>query len=452
MSRQELGAGVDFLVVGAGIIGLSIAREIKRRQPTAAVAVIEKELDVGEHTSGRNSGVLHAGFYYAADSLKARFCRDGNRRLRAYCEAKGLPVNACGKLVVVANDGEQGTLDVLFDRARANGIDVKEVSDKQAREIEPRARTKGRALWSPTTASIDPGLLMHALKADAIEAGIFLHFGAAFLGRDGDVVRTSLGPIAARYVVNAAGLYADKIALLYGFSQNTRILPFKGVYLHSDEPPGALATHVYPVPNLKNPFLGVHFTVTVDRRVKIGPTAMPAFWREHYGGLGGFNPLELGEIIGRQLGLAFGAKFDFLGLAREEMKKYRRSTLVSQAARLVDDVRPAHYRRWGQPGIRAQLLRLKERELEMDFVIEGDARSMHVLNAVSPGLTCALPFAEHIVDEIEARLGIVRQTPPPPAMYEEAEEPARMEQPTKPKRTRKPPASKTRPPKPSTSS
>jgi L-2-hydroxyglutarate oxidase LhgO len=204
--------------------------------------------------------------------------------------------------------------------------------------------------------------------------------------------------------VNAAGLYADKIALHFGFSDRYRILPFKGLYLYSDESAGAIRTNIYPVPDLRNPFLGVHFTVTVDRKIKIGPTAIPAFWREHYAGFENFSLSELVDIVMRELSLFAYSPFDFKRLAIEEFKKYSRPQMVFLASSLIQDVKKERFKKWGRPGIRAQLLDIKEKKLVMDFVLEGDNRSLHVLNAVSPAFTCSLPFSEYIVKDIQLRL------------------------------------------------
>jgi L-2-hydroxyglutarate oxidase LhgO len=214
-------------------------------------------------------------------------------------------------------------------------------------------------------------------------------------------VRTLAGDFEAGYVVNAAGLYADRVARDFGFSEDYRILPFKGIYLYSDEPAGAIRTNIYPVPDLRNPFLGVHFTLLVDGRAKIGPTAIPAFWREQYKGFGNFKFDEFAEIIFRDLGLLFFSGFDFKRLAVEETLKYYRPRLVNLASTLLDNVRLENFRHWGKPGIRAQLLNIKNRKLEMDFVIQSDSRSLHVLNAVSPAWTCAQPFAKYVCDKIE---------------------------------------------------
>jgi L-2-hydroxyglutarate oxidase LhgO len=393
----------DYLVIGAGIIGLTVALELRRRFPRASVLVIEKELAVGEHASGRNSGVLHAGFYYSADSLKARFCRDGNRALRDYCTARGLALNQCGKLVVAKTAAELAGLDELYRRGIANDVPVRLISLADARRIEPRIRTVERALWSPTTASADPAAVIASLARDVVDAGIDLRLGVAYRSGGPGRVFTAEGAVDAGYVINCAGLYADRVARDFGFCQRYTILPFKGLYLYSDEPPGALKTHVYPVPDLKFPFLGVHFTVTVDGHSKIGPTAIPAFWREHYGGVERFDLREMVEIATREALLMVSAGFDFRGLARQEMRKFSPSFLVGEAGRLLEGVDHEDYSRWGRPGIRAQLLDLEQRTLVMDFVVEGDARSLHVLNAVSPAWTCSMPFAAHVVDQL-ARL------------------------------------------------
>ncbi|MBI4370786.1 MAG: L-2-hydroxyglutarate oxidase [Elusimicrobia bacterium] len=392
----------DVLVVGGGVVGLAIARELKRRRPGAAVVLIEKEDAPGRHASGRNSGVLHAGFYYTADSLKARFTRAGNLAWTEYCRAKGLPLRACGKLVVASREEDLAVLDELLRRGRANHVPVEEVDEKAARAIEPRAKTLGRALYSPSTAVVDPAACMAALADDARKEGVEVLLGAGYRGRRGRVVETAAGPVEAGFVVNAAGLYADKIARDFGFSRRYRILPFKGLYLYSDEPAGSFRTHVYPVPDIRNPFLGVHVTVTVDGQVKIGPTAIPALWRENYGGWDNFSASELAEILLRQAGLLLGADFDFRRLALEEIRKNSRRVMTALAARLADGVDPALYRRWGKPGIRAQLVDVESRRLVMDFLLEGDERSLHVLNAVSPGFTCAFPFAAHVADRVAA--------------------------------------------------
>lgn len=392
----------DFLIIGGGVIGLNMALEAKRRHPGSRVILIEKENQCGTHASGRNSGVLHAGFYYTADSLKARFTREGNRRLTRYCEERGLRIKKCGKLVVARNEAELAGLEELLRRGRRNAVDLHEVTEREAREIEPRVKTHLKALWSPTTSSVDPAEVMTSLVDDARAAGIEISTGTQFLTVQRDGVMTSRGRISAGFLINAAGLYADKIAQAYGFSRDYRILPFKGLYLYSPEPAGALRTNIYPVPDLEHPFLGVHFTVTVDGRIKIGPTAVPAFWREHYKGWGNFTLAEFGEVVGRELGMFLRNDINFRGLAWRELQKYSKANMVRLAKELLEDSSAPGAWSWGKPGIRAQLVNIRERRLEMDFRYEGDARSFHVLNAVSPAFTCSMPFAEFLFDRLQS--------------------------------------------------
>jgi L-2-hydroxyglutarate oxidase LhgO len=371
----------DFLIIGGGIMGLSIARKLRNYFHDSKIVLIEKEDHCGEHASGRNSGVLHAGFYYTADSLKARFTRDGNRALTDYCESRGLKVNKCGKLVVAQNESELKWLDELMTRAEKNGVDLRVVDQKEAESIEPRVKTFQRALFSPTTSSVDPTEVMAHLHKDALAEGVEIHLGVRYLKKIATGIETSAGKYHAKYIINCAGLYADTIGRDFGFSKHYRILPFKGLYL------------------------GVHFTVTAKGAVKIGPTAIPAFWREQYKGGENFNSSELIEILLRQASLFVSSNFDFKRLAWEEIQKYSRGHLVSLASNLLRGVRKSQYKQWGPPGIRAQLLDLKEKKLEMDFVLENDDKSMHILNAVSPAFTCAFPFADYICHGIEPLLG-----------------------------------------------
>lgn len=395
----------DFLVIGGGVIGINIALQAKRKFPDSSVTLLEKEADCGEHASGRNSGVLHAGFYYSADSLKARLTRDGNKRLSDYCSERHLGINRCGKLVVAKNADELPVLDELLARARRNGVALQDITEAEAKEIEPRVRTHERALFSPATASVDPREVMGSFLSDARHSGIQILTNTRYVGRKNGVIHTTKGGIDAGYVINAAGLYADKIARDFGFSEHYRILPFKGLYLYANEKVKALRTNIYPVPDLRNPFLGVHHTVTLDGKSKIGPTAVPCFWREHYQGLSNFRVGEFLEVMLREADLFIHNDFNFRKLAWEEMQKVYRPRIVKLASELMNGLETGFYTQWGRPGIRAQLLDTRNRKLEMDFKMEGDKRSFHVLNAVSPAFTCAMSFSEYTFEKISELIG-----------------------------------------------
>ncbi|GEM87132.1 L-2-hydroxyglutarate oxidase [Meiothermus granaticius] len=392
----------DYLIIGGGIVGLTIALELKKRHPQAKISVLEKEKELAQHGSGRNSGVLHAGFYYTADSLKARFTRDGNARWKAFVRERGLRLNECGKLVVAKNEAEVKGLQELKRRGDLNGVETHLISVQEAKGIEPRVKTTELALWSPHTATVDPQECMAAIAQECREQGIDLLLNSPYQGRRGRSILTPHEVIEAGFVINAAGLHADQVAHDFGVGQRYRILPFKGLYLYSSEPVGALRTNIYPVPDLRNTFLGVHFTVTVNGHAKIGPTAIPAFWRENYSGLEGFDLAETLSILRDEAVLFFRNDFGFRGLALEELRKYSRAYLVQLASALLEGVHPEQYTTWGRPGIRAQLYDHQDKKLVMDFLLEGNQEGLHVLNAISPAWTASMPFAEYVVDKAEA--------------------------------------------------
>ena len=390
----------DYLIIGAGIVGMAIARDLIHRFPESAILVLEKEPDVAFHSSGRNSGVLHAGFYYTANSLKAKFTRDGNAQMRQYCYDNHLRINECQKVVVAKNEAELPALFELEKRGKVNGVEVRIIDEKELALLDPNVKTFQYALFSPTTATVDPVEVTQAIRKELVKKGVQILFNNGYQKKiDTHTISSRDGStITATKIINAAGLYADKVARDFGYSGDYTIIPFKGVYLkyHGNEKPAK--TNVYPVPNLKNPFLGVHFTVTVDGTVKIGPTSMPAFWRENYHGFSKFKFPELVSILGWESRLFATNAFGFRNLAMDEIKKYNKKYFASLALNLVKKMDVAGFDEWGKPGIRAQLLNIHTKELVMDFVVEGDKDSIHVLNSVSPAFTCSFPFAKWVVD------------------------------------------------------
>ena len=392
----------DVVIIGAGILGVTVALEIKKRFPEQNILIIEKESIAGFHASGRNSGVLHAGFYYTADSLKARFCRDGNRAMKRYCLENNLKINQNGKLVITKDASELSALKMLYDRGVKNGVRLDLISENEAKKIEPRVRTCEKAIFSPDTASVNPTEVMQSLVKKAEKQGIRFSFGEKYLNHDKKtkMIITNKRKRSAGFVINAAGLYADKIAKQFGFSLHYDIVPFKGLYLYSDEKVGALKTHVYPVPDLNYPFLGVHFTITVDGKIKIGPTAMPAFWREQYHVGNRFSASELVSILKREVILFAKNQFHFIKIAIQELKKYNKKCMANQAAYMLNDFSARNYKQWGKPGIRAQLVDTRNDTLVTDFCFEQDDYSLHVLNAVSPAFTCSFPLAAFLVDQL----------------------------------------------------
>lgn len=393
----------DVAVIGAGIIGLAIADALLELSPGCRVVVLDKEPRLGTHASGRNSGVLHAGFYYTPDSLKARLTKDGNRLLRLFCQEERIPFRANGKLVVTRHESELPRLDALLRRAAVNGIDVQGVDEAQARELEPLARTVERALWSPTTASASPHAVLDALANRVRRRGGEVLLNAAVTTARGSILVSRAGSFDVGHVVNAAGLHADRVAQWFDLCPDYVVLPFKGLYWYGDWPPGRLRRHVYPVPDPREPFLGVHVTADVNGAVKIGPTAIPALWREDYGRLRGFAAADMIETAGSLPQFLRSPRHDAVALLRKELPKYWRRRLVAEARRLVPDIHERNFRLRAPTGVRAQLFHTPSRTLEMDFVVRSDDRSTHVLNAVSPAWTSSLAVGQHVAGIVLGR-------------------------------------------------
>ena len=392
----------DFLVIGAGVIGVSIARELRRRYGSR-VLVIEKESSSGRHASGRNSGVLHAGVYYKAGTLKARLCVEGNRRMREYCLAKKLPMIDKGKVIVARSAAELPSLQELYSRAQTNGVRASMIDGQILREVEPCAKTVDRALFVEDTAVVNPQKVMDSLAADAVQEGVEFEFDCAWQGSAKvGVVNTSGGRIAYGHLVNCAGLYADRIAQALGVGSQYRILPFRGQYcLLGPQSQVQVRGNIYPVPDLRNPFLGIHFTRRPDGEVTVGPSALPLLGREQYRGLKGANVRD-GINMLRYLLRLFGKNLDhFRSMAWKELMKMSHVGFYREAAALVVGLEKHDLLPGKQAGIRAQLVNTGTAELINDFVVESGPQSTHVLNAVSPAFTSACPFAEYVVDTMK---------------------------------------------------
>lgn len=386
----------EILVVGGGVVGLTVARALLLAG-RAGIVILEKELDLGKHASGRNSGVLHAGIYYAPDSAKARTCLAGNRLMRAYCREKGLPLLEAGKVVVARDESELPTLEELHVRATANGARVRFVDERELAEIEPMARTAGKAIHSLDTAVVDPRAVLRSLRADLEAAGARVVTGCRFTGlaRPG-VAATTLGPIRFGRLVNAAGAHCDVVARAFGLAAHHRLIPFKGIY-RKLKAGGSYPVNgnIYPVPDIRNPFLGVHFTRSVHGDVYLGPTAIPALGRENYGLLRGAGA-EAFSLLASDATLFF-ANAKFRSVALTEPRKYLPACFHRDAARLVKRYDPSLFERADKVGIRPQLVDWRTKELVMDFLVQAKDASVHVLNPVSPAFTSSMELARTIV-------------------------------------------------------
>lgn len=360
---------------------------------------MEKEKSLGVHASGRNSGVLHAGFYYSPESLKAKFCRDGNLELRKVAKKHGIPVLNTGKVIVARNSDENKELDTLYARGIKNGVDLEIKDSKELAKFEPLAKTHERFLWSPTTGVSDPSALTAALAKDFIELGGEINFNSKLeLIESNGEIRDASGMYDAKHIINAAGAQADRISRSVGVGLDYAMLPFIGLYRATEFKNLPLKTLVYPVPNKTNPFLGVHFTLTIDQKVKIGPTAIPVFGREQYSLLRNWSASDIRQSLKAIYSILTGHELKIISLARSEAPKFLERKLVKESAGLVPNAEFVSKWKSKPPGIRAQLVHLPTKNLELDFVVRNDKNSTHILNAVSPGWTSAIPFGRWVAE------------------------------------------------------
>ncbi len=400
MKRIELN---DFLVIGSGIIGLSIGIALLESRPNVKVSIYEKESNLGMHASGRNSGVIHAGFYYSPESLKARFCADGNKELKALCKENNLPLRETGKVVVTSNLDEVGRLETLYLRGLENGIEVELLDANQLAKFEPAGRTHGKFLWSPTTAVADPRSIIEclALKFKRL-GGEIVSSNEIELRESNETIRAfnKNKEIHADYIINAAGVHADQIARSVGVGTEFVCLPFKGIYRVSKKLNSSPKTLIYPVPHQINPFLGVHITLTLDGDIKIGPTAIPLFGREQYSAMDHVNFGEIRDSLKSMFSLLKGKEYNLGEIFRDEVPKTLTKFIVRDIARIVPGIVEVNNWKKIKPGIRAQLVNLETGKFEQDFIVRKSHNSIHILNAVSPGWTSALPFGRWIADSI----------------------------------------------------
>lgn len=387
---------VDFLIVGGGILGLSIGLEILRNYPSARTLIVEKEASSGAHASGRNSGVLHAGFYYSADSLKAKFCADGNLALRKIIHDNDIPILECGKVVVAQNENDLKHLRTLHERGNQNGVKQEILAASELHKFEPHAITHKEFLWSPNTAVSDPKAVIRALEASYLAMGGVIIHKALFETTEQYEHSVNGERISAGKVINVSGTGAIRIAHQLGEGSEFVQLPVLGLYKITDDRSVPLRTLIYPVPNPEYPFLGVHFTLTLDKKIKIGPTAIPILGTEQYSLGAEVSRVDFTSSIKAISSLLSKSPKLLTRLALAELPKVSTRRLVSDGQKLVPDTKSITSWRYKEPGIRAQLVKIEDGTFEMDFVVKSSNGVVHVLNAVSPGWTAAIPFAKYI--------------------------------------------------------
>ena len=391
----------DHIIIGAGIIGISLGLAILERSPGKKVLIIDKENKPGVHASGRNSGVLHAGFYYSPDSLKAKFCRLGNLELRKFCKENNLRILETGKVVVCQDKQDVLRLEELYRRGVENGVDIELHSFQELSRIEPAAQTIDKFIWSPTTAVGSPKDVIEKLSEKFVKSGGKFLFNqkVKLIKKNNEVlIQTKSANYFAKAIINSAGAYAAELAKQVNVGREYVCMPFLGAYKKTNLLSQNPKRLVYPVPNPVNPFLGVHTTITLNNELKIGPTAFPVIGKEQYKAIDGFSFKDLAEFLSSSRALLRSNSVNLLGLAQEEVLKLFTKPLLKRTQKLSDSLQINKNWIKHPSGIRAQIINTKTKTIEMDYIVESDKNVVHVLNAVSPGWTSSLPFARWVVE------------------------------------------------------
>jgi (S)-2-hydroxyglutarate dehydrogenase len=400
---------VDVAVIGAGIVGLATALRLLDRRPDLRLLVLEREDRVGAHQSGHNSGVVHAGLYYTPGSQKALLCREGKGLVEDYCREKGIPIAWPGKLVVALDESELPRLATLKARGEANGVDgLEEVGPDRMREIEPHVAGI-RALWSPRTGITDFAVVTRAYADDVRARGGTIELSRPVTRIDrrpeGLVLGTPRGDVVARAVIACAGLWSDRVAALTGdrTPDSPSIVPFRGDYYTLTPEAGALVNGlIYPVPDPRFPFLGVHFTRRIDGEVWAGPNAVLAFRRTGYRRRD-ISARDLAEALGNPGFRRLARRFWRTGAA-EMWRDWSKRAFMREMRRYLPELR-ADQVRFGPSGVRAQALG-RDGTLVDDFDLAGGDRVLHVRNAPSPAATSSLAIGARLASEAIERFSL----------------------------------------------
>jgi L-2-hydroxyglutarate oxidase len=387
------------LIVGSGVIGLSIGIALLKLNSKLEVTILEKEPNLGLHASGRNSGVIHAGFYYSPDSLKAKFCREGNIALTNLIVRNNLDYKRTGKVVVAQNSNQVSELVELARRGTENGVALELLESADLPKFEPLARTTSAFLWSPSTSVADPSQVIKVMAAEFENLGGKLHFNQEVTEIREKSIIVNSRTLDGSLIINCAGTHALRLAHNMEIATEFAQLPFMGLYRYTENASLPLRTLVYPVPDRNYPFLGVHFTLAVDGKIKIGPSAIPILGSEQYQFSKGVDSIDLKQSLTSLRSLALKNFNQSWALARTELPNLKSKVLIEKAAALVPETRDVKSWKRYKPGIRAQLVETKSGKLVQDFKIAKEGSVIHVLNSVSPGWTSSLSFGSWIASQ-----------------------------------------------------
>lgn len=390
----------DVIVVGGGIVGLATAYSLCCRHPRKKIALLEKESEVARHQTGHNSGVLHSGIYYKPGSLKALNCRMGKQAMESFCASQGIPFERCGKVIVAANAQEMTRLQALLDRGRANGVDCEMIGPERLKELEPHANGI-KAIHVKETGIVSYRRVCQCLADLLTKAGHSVLTDHKVTGLRETaahvIVQTLKEEYRARWVVNCAGLHSDLVAALSGVHLQARIIPFRGEYFElKPEAAHLCRSLIYPVPDPRFPFLGVHFTRMIEGGVECGPNAVFAFAREGYR-KSDINWKELAACLSYPGFIRMAANYWQMGMG-EMWRSLNKSAFVRALQQLVPEIRAEHLVP-APAGVRAQAVDSSGRLLD-DFAFTQTARMIHVLNAPSPAATAALSIGQSVADKL----------------------------------------------------
>ncbi len=394
----------EIIIIGGGMVGLSLAYQLFERGIAKDIIIFEKEKDLGVHTSGRNSGVLHAGIYYKPGSLKAKVCIEGAKRLKAWVSSRNLTLNSCGKVVIPTKISQDSEIDLLFKRGIENGAKVEIINNKELKKIEPLTESpSGRAIWSPNTLVVKPLEIIKQLEIELKNKGIVIlkeKLINSINKNEKKITTRDNQTYKYKYLFNCSGLQSDRVAHLCDVGKNYTILPFKGLYWKlKNNDKYKIKTNIYPLPDLSVPFLGVHFTPSADKQnIFIGPTATVAFGRENYQLFQGLEPIMLIKnlfILSKQYLLN---KNKFRNYVHEQSLQFFEPFLLKAAQELIATIKMEDIEFSNKLGIRAQLFDTNKMQLVDDFVCINDYSSTHVLNAVSPAFTSSFALADLIIN------------------------------------------------------
>jgi len=396
---------MNVFIIGSGIVGLTTAIKLKKKDKNLNISILEKENSSTQHGSGRNSGIIHSGVYYPPNTLKAKLCVNGSRQLKNYVKDKKLWIDECGKILIPTSKETVHNLDVLLHRARENSVEAELISNSDAEKLEPNINSDfDKAIFIPFTSIVSPKEVMTSLIKDFSEIGGVINYNEEVINIDSkqNKILTRKNSYNFDYILNCSGLHADTIAKSAGLDFDYSFLPFKGKYWKIKKN-YKLNRLIYPIPDLNFPFLGVHTAHNKSNEVFLGPTSTPVFGRESYSFWNNFKLSEISELLPSFLYKIIKNQNNLRNLAFREIKMLTKQGLINEIKKIIKNVEVkdlVYYEE--KTGIRSQIFDNKSENLINDFVVKKfNNNQLHVLNAVSPAFTASFAFADYLISEMQ---------------------------------------------------